>query len=154
MEKLHHEIFIAAPVEKVWNTMLEKETYMKWTKPFSPGTKTESWFEGSWDKGSDLKFIGVDDDGNKGGMASRVAENRKHEFISIEHIGIVDAEGNVDTTSEFATQWTPAFENYTFVAKDGGTQVQVDVDTVAEYKEMFDTAWPKALALLKEMAEK
>ncbi len=154
MKTLHHEIFIAVPVEKVWNTMLEKETYMKWTKPFSPGTKTESWYEGSWEKGSDLKFIGVDDDGNKGGMASRVAENRKHEFISIEHIGVVNDKGEVDTESEQAKQWTPAFENYTFVQKDGGTQVMVDVDTIEEYEEFFNDTWPKALVLLKEMSEK
>ncbi len=154
MEKLHHEIFIVAPAEKVWNTMLELDTYKQWTKPFSPGNTTDTWFDGNWEKGSEMKFIGVDDNGNKGGMASRVVENRKYEFLSIQHIGIIDNEGNVDTTSDEVKKWTPAFENYTFVEKDGGTEVLVDVDTNEEYKEYFDTAWPKALALLKEMAEK
>ena len=38
MEKLKFKIDINASNEKVWNTMLEKETYNKWTEVFSPGS--------------------------------------------------------------------------------------------------------------------
>lgn len=50
--------------------------------------------------------------------------------------------------------WTPAFENYTFREKDGGTELLVDMDTNEEYKQMFEEMWPKALQSLKEIAEK
>lgn len=152
MQKLRHSIFIQAPVEKVWNTMLEDATYRQWTEPFNPG----SYYEGDWSEGSIIKFLGVDESGEAqmGGMYSRIAENRPHEFVSIEHLGFVDLEGNVDTTSDEVKKWTPAFENYTFTEKDRGTEVTVELDINEEHKEMFDEMWPKALQNLKELAEK
>ncbi|MEK7639505.1 MAG: SRPBCC domain-containing protein [Patescibacteria group bacterium] len=152
MQKIQHSIFINAPVEKVWNTMLDDATYREWTKPFNPG----SFYEGDWSKGSIIKFLGVDESGEAkmGGMYSRIAENRRHEFISIEHIGLIDAEGNVDTTSDEVKKWTPAFENYTFTEKDGGTEVLAELDISEEHKDVFNDMWPKALKLLKELSEK
>ncbi len=152
MQKIQHSIFINAPVEKVWNTMLDDATYREWTKPFGPG----SFYEGDWSKGSIIKFLGADENGEAqmGGMYSRIADNRLYEFVSIEHIGLIDAKGNVDTTSEEVKKWTPAFENYTFTEKDGGTEVLVEVDISEEYRDLFNEMWPKALELLKELAEK
>ena len=149
MQKLNFSIFINATQEKVWNTMLSDITYRKWTTPFHPG----SYFKGEWSKGSKILFIGPDaESGNEMGMVSRIAENRLHEFISIEHLGIYD-NGVEDTESEVAKQWVPAFENYFLSEKDGGTEVRVDVDISEEYKETFEEMWPKALQILKELAE-
>ncbi len=152
MQKIKHSIFINAPVEKVWHTMLDDATYRQWTAPFNPG----SFFEGDWSEGSIIKFLGSDEHGDAtaSGMYSRIAENRQHEFVSIEHLGFIDLEGNVDTTSDEVKKWTPAFENYTFTAKDGGTEVIAELDIAEEHKDMFDEMWPKALELLKEIAEK
>lgn len=149
MEKLHASIFINAPREKVWNTMLDDATYREWTAPFNPGG---SYYQGSWEEGSKIIFLGPGEDGKEMGMVSRIAENRPHEFLSIEHLGIVK-DGVEDTTSEEATKWSPAFENYTFTEQDGGTLVTIDQDIEGEYKAMFDEMWPKALQKLKEIAE-
>ncbi len=131
--------------------MFAKETYPLWTKAFSPNSN----FEGNWKQGSRIKFIGTDENGeNMGGMVSRIAEARPYEFMSIEHVGMIDKNGVEDTTSEEVRKWVPAFENYTFSKKDGGTEVLVDQDMQAEYKEMFDAMWPKALETLKELSEK
>lgn len=149
MQKIHFSIDINASKEKVWDTMLDDATYRDWTEAFNPG----SYYKGDWSKGSKILFIGPDPEtGKEGGMVSRIAENRPYEYISIEHLGIIK-DGVEDTTSEEAKKWTPAFENYTFKEKDGVTQVQVDMDTMEEYKEMFETMWPKALQRLKELAE-
>ena len=86
-------------------------------------------------------------------MVSRIAENKLYEFISIEHLGIVQ-NGVEDTTSEAARKWTPAFENYTFNDKDGATEVLVDMDAEDEYVQMFNEMWPKGLRKLKELTEK
>ena len=86
-------------------------------------------------------------------MVSRVAENKPHEFISIEHLGIVQ-NGVEDTTSEAARKWAPAFENYTFNNKDGATEVLVDIDIEDEHVQIFNEMWPEALRKLKELAEK
>lgn len=151
MQKLHTSIQIQAPREKVWETMLGDKTYRQWTTAFNEG----SYYVGNWEEGSEIRFLGPDpeDKEKEGGMFSRVKENRQHEFISIEHLGIIK-NGVVDTTSDEVKQWTPSFENYTFRDKDGGTEVSVDMDVHDDYKAMFEDMWPKALLRLKELAEK
>jgi uncharacterized protein YndB with AHSA1/START domain len=150
MEKLNFKIEINAPKEKVWKTMLEDRTYRIWTTPFSEG----SYYKGDWSKGSKIIFLGPNPEtGKEGGMVSRVAENKLYEYISIEHLGMIN-DGVEDTTSEEVKKWTPAFENYTFKEKNGKTDVLVDMDINKEYKEMFEDMWPKALQKLKELAEK
>jgi len=145
MKKLHFQIDITAPKETVWRAMLEQKTYMEWTDVFSPG----SYFEGSWDKGARIKFLGPGGDG----MFSEIAENRKYEFISIRHLGEIQ-NGIPDTESPRAKAWTQALENYTFSEKNGITEVKVDVDTPEEFEKIFKNMWPIALKKLKEVSER
>lgn len=152
MKKLHFSIQINAPAEKVWHTMLDEDTYKEWTRVFSPGGEA-SYIKGSWEKGSKILFVGLDPEtGKEGGMVSRIAENRPNEFISIEHVGILN-NGVEDTTSEEAKKWTPAFENYTLKEENGVTEVSVDQDMAEEVAAEFEKMWPAALAKLKEIAE-
>jgi hypothetical protein len=149
MEKLQIEIDINAPKQKVWHTMLDDVTYRQWTTPFSEG----SYYKGDWSKGSKIIFLGPNPEtGKEGGMVSRIAENKLYEFISIEHLGMIN-DGVEDTTSEEVKKWTPAFENYTFKEVNGKTTILVDMDINDEYKEMFEGMWPKALQKLKELCE-
>lgn len=130
--------------------MLSDQTYREWTKVFNEG----SYYQGNWEQAAEMRFLGPNPDGSgEGGMFSRIKENRLHEYLSIEHLGVIK-NGAVDTTSEEVKQWTPAFENYTFFEKDGGTELQVELDITDEYKAMFEDLWPKALQVLKELAEK
>lgn len=150
MKKLHYSIRINAPKKNVWHVMLDDATYRQWTEAFSKG----GYYKGNWNKGSKILFIGPDPNtGKEGGMVSRIAENIPYEFISIEHLGILN-DGVEDTTSEFAKKWTPAFENYTFHEQDGVTTITVDMDTVEEQAAEFDRMWPEALKKLKVIAEK
>lgn len=145
-QTLNFNIFINAPREKVWDTMLGEETYPKWTSVFNP----TSHFVGDWSLGSKMLFIGSDEQtGKEGGMVSRIAENRKPEYMSIEHLGeykdgveqLWDAEKN-------------AFENYKFVDKDGGTELQVEMTNVpTEWADMFNGMWPDSLQALKKLCE-
>lgn len=148
MQKLNFSIVIKASKEKVWNTMLDDKTYRQWTEAFSPG----SHFVGSWNKGSKMLFLGPDQDGNIGGMVSRIKENKKHEYLSIEHLGLVQ-DGKEDTTSDAVKQWAGALENYTFKDLNDKTELLVDMDINDEYKEMFENMWPAALDKLKILAE-
>lgn len=149
MQKLHYSISINAPIKKVWDTMLQDETYRQWTSAFSEG----GYYKGSWNKGAKIVFIGPDPEtGEEGGMVSRIAENHPYEYISIEHIGIIK-DGVEDTTSEEAKKWAPAYENYTFTEKDGMTTLEIEIDSLEENAEMFNEMWPKGLQKLKELAE-
>jgi hypothetical protein len=150
MQKLHFSIKINAPKEKVWHAMLDDKPYREWTAAFNPG----SYYKGDWSKGSKILFLGPDPKtGEEGGMVSRIAENKLYEYISIEHLGIVQ-NGKEDTTSEAAKKWAPAFENYTLKEKDGKTEVLIDVDVEDEHAEMFNKMWPEALQKLREIAER
>lgn len=151
MKKLHFTKFIDAPVEKVWDTMLGEATYRQWTMPFNPG----SYYKGDWSEGSKILFLGPnpESEGSEAGMVSHIKENRKNEFISIEHSGFYK-DGVEDTTSEEVLKWAGAHENYTFEEKDGGTEVSIDIDVADEYEPMFRDMWPKALDTLQELSEK
>lgn len=152
MKKINFEITINAPVEKVWDTMLEDKTYREWTLEFNP---SGSWYEGSWDKGSKIKFVGADPKtGLLGGMTSEIAENRPHEFLSIKHLGLI-TDGVEIFSGPSVDQWVPSYENYTFIKiDDNTTRLEVEVDTNEEFADMFSAMWPKALDKLKSMCEK
>lgn len=148
MSKLNFSIVIDAPISKAWETMLEDKTYRIWTEEFSPG----SHYIGNWNQGSKILFLGPSNDGKLAGMVSRIKENKLHKYISIEHLGEV-YDGVEDTTSDRVKIWAGALENYTFVNKDGKTELVVDLDINEEFKEMFEGMWPKALQKLKELCE-
>jgi hypothetical protein len=148
METIQFTIQINANKQKVWNTMLEDKTYRQWTTAFHEG----SYYEGSWEQGSEIRFLGPAEDGKLGGMYSKIKENRQHEYISIEHLGMVK-DGVIDTTSEEVKKWTPAFENYTFTEKENQTEIKVEMQVVSEYKTMFEDMWPRALKTLKDLCE-
>lgn len=129
--------------------MLGEETYKKWTDVFMAG----SYYEGDWNEGSKMLFLAPDESGKMGGMVSRIKENRKYEYVSIEHLGMVQ-NGIEDTSSDDVKKWAGTLENYTFKENNGTTEVLVDLDSNEEYKEMFEEMWQKALLKLKKLAEK
>lgn len=130
--------------------MLSDATYRTWTKPFNAGG---SYFEGDWQAGSKMLFLGPDPvTGELGGLSSIVRENTPYEFISVQHMGFI-ADGEEDTTSDLALAWGEMFENYTFQEKDGGTDLLVDLDSDESNEAMFNETWPLALQKLKELCE-
>ena len=144
MKTLHFSVTINAPKEKVWTVMLDPEGYKAWTDAFAAG----SYFEGSWEKGQSIKFLGPEGDG----MTSVIAEYRPFEFVSIKHLGYVK-NGIEDTESPEIKAWAPSFENYTFSENKGVSEVKIDVDVDSEWEEDMEQAWPKALAKLKMICE-
>ena len=128
--------------------MLEDKTYRLWTEAFTEG----SYYKGNWNQGSKILFLGPANDGKIGGMVSRIKDNKLHEFISIEHLGEV-YDGVEDTTSDRVKVWAGALENYTFINKNGKTELVVDLDINEEFIEMFEGMWPKALQKLKSLCE-
>lgn len=141
----HFSIGINAPKEKVWKTMLDQDTYRQWTSAFHEGSD----YKGSWEKGSKILFL----DPKGSGMVSRIAENKRYAFISIEHLGFVN-NGEEDLESDEVKAFAGAHENYSFKEKDGVTEVAVDLEIPDKYEDMFKDMWPKALSKLKELAEK
>jgi hypothetical protein len=151
MKKLQYTVSINAPVSKVNDVMLgisNKTTYEQWTALFNP----TSTYEGSWNKGSKILFVGVDSNGEKGGMVSEIAENIPNKFVSIRHYGILKGDKEITDGPE-VEKWAGGFENYSFEENNGVTKVDIEVDTTEDFVDYMNQAYPKALAKLKEICE-
>jgi hypothetical protein len=149
MEKLHFEIQIKAPAEKVYRLMLEDKTYREWTAVFSEG----SYYKGNWEQGSKIHFL-AERDGKASGMVSRIETNIPNEFVSIEHLGIVQDSEEI-TSGPSVDPWKGCHENYTFETVPDGTLLKIDMETDGgEMDGYFSETWPKALTILKEICER
>jgi len=151
MEKLQFNISIHAPVSAVYNIMLginSKSTYEQWTAMFNP----TSTYEGNWEKGSKMLFIGVDEKGEKGGIVSKISENIPNQFVSIQHYGLLNG-GNEITEGAEVEKWANGFENYSFEENNEETTVKVEIDATEEFINFMNETYPKALNKLKEQCE-
>jgi hypothetical protein len=151
MEKAQYKISIQAPANKVYDYMLglsNKSNYEQWTALFNP----TSSYEGSWEKGAKMRFIGMDEQGEKGGMVSEIADLMPNRFVSIRHYGLVKGENEITEGPE-VEKWANGYENYTFVENNGTTSVTVDLDIVEEFADYMNEKYPKALQKLKENCE-
>ncbi len=144
MDKLHYDIDINAPREKVWQILWNDDTYRKWTAAFHPGSFAES----DWNEGSKILFLGPD----RSGMVSRIAKKVDNEYMSFEHLGELN-KGVEDLTSDRVKAFAGSHENYTLKEVDGKTRLSMDMDVNEEFKKMFEGMWPKALQSIQELSE-
>jgi hypothetical protein len=135
----------------VYDRMLgltSKASYERWTAVFNP----TSTYEGSWDTGSKILFVGKDEEGNQRGMVSTIEEHRPEAFVSIKHRGLYHAGEEIMSGPE-VEKWANGFENYTFVESNGVTTLTVDLDTHEEFTDFMMETYPKALEELKTMCQ-
>ena len=151
MKKLQFTVLINAPASKVYDSMLgisNKSTYEQWTAQFNP----TSSYEGNWEKGSKMLFVGTDENGKKAGMVSEIFDLIPNQFVSIRHYGLVQNDVEI-TTGPKVKKWANGFENYSFNEIDGATSVTVDLDSADEFVDYMNKAFPNALNALKEFCE-
>jgi uncharacterized protein YndB with AHSA1/START domain len=148
MTKLRFSIVIHAPRKRVWEAMLGEESFRQWTEAFAPG----SHYVGDWSTGSKMHFLAPDESGAERGMFSRVEINRPPEYVSVEHLGVI--EGGVEDPSAAASrQFAGTHESYLLTEVDNATELRVEMDSPASYATMFEDTWPEALRKLKAIAE-
>ncbi|NTV15768.1 MAG: hypothetical protein HGA96_17870 [Desulfobulbaceae bacterium] len=141
MQTLHFSISIQAPRAQVHQTMLADKTYRLWTSEFAAG----SYYQGSWEKGTQILFLNPEGFG----MKARVAEHRPAEFVSLEMLSEVH-----DGVPEEQDQWQGSFENYSYLEENGMTTLNVDIGPVPDdWADYLNTTWPKALTRLKAICE-
>ncbi len=144
MTRLTFDIIIAAPRAAVWATMIDPQTYQTWTAPFCEGSR----FQGAWDQGAHIQFLGPDDRG----MFSEVAEHRPAEYISLRHLGMVE-NGRIDASSEMASAWVGAYENWRFDEVPEACRLVAEVDTPPAYELYMQEKYPQSLMVLKFICE-
>jgi uncharacterized protein YndB with AHSA1/START domain len=145
MKRLEYKIDIAAPAEKVWKTMLDKETYDKWTSVSWPGAS----YQGKWGKGENIRFASEDGSGT---LATIIAFE-PYSYIDCEHIAVLLSGGIEDKDSDLAKGWVGTKEAYRFTEENGNTQLLVTLNINPDWEKMFNEGWPNALNKLKEICE-
>lgn len=151
MKKIQFTKEINDSAQKVYEVMLgliHKSDYEYWTAAFNP----TSTYEGNWEKGSKILFVGTDENGKKGGMVSEIVEHQPAQFVSIRHYGFLDGDTEI-TTGEQVEKWAGGHENYRYDENNGITTITVELDALDEYLDFFNNTYPLALNKLKERAE-
>ncbi|MBL7766024.1 MAG: SRPBCC domain-containing protein [Chitinophagaceae bacterium] len=151
MKQLQFKVSIQAPVHKVYTLMLgldNKSSYEQWTALFNP----TSTYEGSWEKGNKMLFVGVDEKGEQGGMVSKIVENIPNQFVSIQHCGLLKGGQEILEGPE-VDKWANGLENYSFEEHQGTTQLTVDLHCTEDFIDYMNEIYPKALDRLKELCE-
>ncbi len=144
LKKIHFKVSIKASAEKTWNILWDDATYRAWTSAFSEGSHAVS----NWKEGSKVLFL----DGNGSGMFSKIHKLIPHAFMGFEHLGIIK-NNEEQPQDEFTKTWAGAREDYTLTEKDGVTSLEVLLDSDEEFEHYFSNTFPKALQLVKQLAE-
>src|SRR6056297_2796917 len=145
MKRKTYQTIVNASREHVWEILWGKDSFPKWTAPFSPGSRAVT----NWEEGHKILFLNGDNEG----MVSRVEKKKENEFMDIRHIGIVDKDGQEDYESEKVKSWKDAHEIYTLKSvEDGKTELTVDLDVDEEYEHFMDSTWPKAFKELNALS--
>ena len=130
---------INASVEKVWNTLWDKETYGKWTKHFAPG----SYYESDWEVNGNTKFMSP----NGNSTLATITKLDKPNEVIFSHISEIvnekEGEGYAEST----------FEKYQLNELDGITILSVFFDVDDEHEQEMEQGFTKGLEEVKRLAE-
>ena len=145
MRTLTYNISIAAPKQKVWDTLIDPETYKIWTGAAWPNSN----YDGEWAEGKYLRFIGPDGSGT----LAKLTTFKPYHIITAEHEALLGPGSVEDRESDMAKNWIGSIEQYEFAENGGVTQLTLTMKIGQQWADMFNTDWPIALAKLKEICE-
>lgn len=137
-------IDINASAEKVWNVLLQDETYRQWTRVFCEG----SYYKGELKAGGRVHFLTPA--GN--GMYSDIIFCTPPANILFQHIGEV-ADFVEQPINEITERWTGSFENYSLKNKGQITTLIAEIDLAPGHVDFFKEVFPAGLKKIKELAE-
>lgn len=143
MKEMRFQVEVHATKEKVWDTLWQDETFRQWASIIDPGT----YRVGDLIEGSEVQFISSE---NGYGVTSKVVKLKKYEYIVLKHTADTQKSGREERDKE----WTGGRESYELVERDGLTILTLVCDIPIEMAEYFRLQYPKALLVVKELAEK
>jgi uncharacterized protein YndB with AHSA1/START domain len=139
MTTLEYAIEINAPKEKVWKALWKDENYRRWTSVFSEGSYAES----DWREGSPIKFLTP----NGSGMFSVIKTKKDNEQMVFEHLG------EIKNGVEEKKDWAGNSESY-FLSQNGNTTTLTARLVFSEnFADYFNQTFPKALEIVRQIAE-
>lgn len=141
MATLTFDISIAATAKKTWQVLWFDATYRQWTSAFMKGSYAVS----DWQQGSKVQFLSPGGDG----MYATIVESVPEQRMVFKHQGEVK-----NFEEQPPAEWGGGTEGYALNETDGTTTVTVTLEVAENYQDYFAKTFPKALALVKELAEK
>jgi hypothetical protein len=145
MEHLEFSISIHTPADKVWHALWNDSDYREWTRVFDENSHAIS----DWKEGSTVRFMS----GSGSGMQSTIVKMIPGKYMSFRHEGELK-NGELLPVTEAAKAWIGAVENYTLLQSGETTDLLVEVDVNEKEVDWFEKNFPKALDILKTVAER
>lgn len=142
MKTVTYTIEINATPERVWHALWDDTNYEAWVLSFGQ----EAMAVSEWTEGSKVHFISPTGDG----ICSIIRELTPYQLIRFEHQCSIKNNLEITDTEE---SWQGSIESYTLEEINGKTVVHVSLDTLENYVDFFDTTFPKALEVVKKIAE-
>lgn len=144
MEHLTFTTHINASRERIWKILWDKATYPQWVAPFGGGGRAES----DWQEGGRVYFLSAEGDG----MFATIDRKDEPAFMSFTHQGMF-MDGKEQPLDDATRVWSGLKEQYTLKEHNGGTDLTVNMDMVDSEADSFREMFPKALAIVKQLAE-
>lgn len=144
MKRLKFSKEINAPVQKVWDILWTTDTYGKWTRFFTDGSRMES----DWQVGGRTVFLDPDNNG----MIATITELDVPRKVYFSHQGQI-IKGVEDTTSDEVKAFAGAMEKYDLEEKDGITYLEMSVEVFEDFEQMMINGFTKGIAEVKRLAE-
>lgn len=133
-------IFIDSDREKIWEVLWDPKTYQEWAGVFCQG----SHYIGELKQGNAIKFLGEDGSG----LSSYIEKIIDREQMVFLH------QKEIQKGKETDSAWQGAREIYYLKKEtDNSTELQVIMDVTQDMESYFNEVFPKALILIKELAE-
>lgn len=147
MITLTYTISIHAPAAHVYDALTDKASYSQWASAWGEGMT----YTGEWAEGQDIVFH----DQSHVGTKAHIELIQPNHSIKLRHIGMVDLSGSAtDDNTVGMEKWIGSREEYILTENDNQqTTIEVMMVTDEDFGEMFDSAWPLALQILKDICE-
>jgi uncharacterized protein YndB with AHSA1/START domain len=132
----------------VFEAIMDKSVYPDWAKAWGEGMD----YVGEWKEGSTISYF----DQTQGGTKVLIEELVQNEAIKTKHVAMVNPQNiEIELTDDMMKKWVGSREDYFFhETAEGGTTLEVVMQVDPVFQEMFDNAWPKALAYFKQVCER
>jgi uncharacterized protein YndB with AHSA1/START domain len=144
MKKLEFHIAINAPAAKIWKVLWNDYTYRQWTRVFHEG----SYAVTDWKEGGAVQFLTPE--GN--GMYARINVCQPEKYMEFKHLGHIKNFVQEPVTTQ-DNSWGDALETYLLREENGITGLTATADAVDNFEAYFQTTFPKAIELVKQISE-
>lgn len=148
MKRLHFSIQIKSQPHIIYHALTDSEQFAIWSNVFDPN----SHVEGSWEKGSLVRFMTYDSTGKLCGLLSRVRDNIPNRKIHLDHVGVLE-DGLEIFEGPKVDKIKGASEIYHVLPQREHTLLEVESDAIMDLDSYLNQTWPLALEKLKELCE-